>query len=344
MRGALVGRVAERAAFHEAITTPGPAVVLVAGEAGVGKTTFVEDVLASGVPGPVLRGRAVEWPGAAYDVLARALRPTLYGVGEHLRAMLAEIVPELGEPPATPDPGALARAVCAAVSPGVLFLDDLQWADEATLSLLPAVADAAAGAAAGRAGPAGPAGPAVRIVRCYRSDELARGPLLRSIRAQLRERGQLAGITRSPLSDEGVREMIAALLGAEPGPALAAAVASRADGLPFAVEELVAALRDGGRLTYHAGTVTLAGEGTGPVPDGIREAVLLRASRLTGTERMLLDAAAVAGGEFDVDTVLFAASASVTGSDPAPVAWPDGFTAAGLLTEAQEGRAAFRHA
>jgi DNA-binding CsgD family transcriptional regulator/tetratricopeptide (TPR) repeat protein len=340
MRGALVGRVAERAAFHEAITTPGPAVVLVAGEAGVGKTTFVEDVVAGGVPGTVLRGRAVEWPAAAYDVLARALRPALSGAGEQLRAMLAEIVPELGAPPATPDPAGLARAVCAAASPGVLFLDDLQWADEATLSLLPAVADAAAGAA----GPAGVAGPAVRIVGCYRSDELARGHLLRSVRAQLRKRGQLAEITLSPLSDERVRELIGALLGAEPGPALVAAVASRADGLPFAVEELVAALRDGGRLTYHAGTVTLAGEGTGPVPDGIREAVLLRASRLTGTERMLLDAAAVAGGEFDVDTAALAASAIVTGSDPAPVAWPDGFTAAGLLTEAQEGHAAFRHA
>ena len=111
-------------------------------------------------------------------------------------------------------------------------------------------------------------------------------------------------------------------------------MASRADGLPFAVEELAFALRDGGRLAYRDGAVTLAGAGAAPVPEGIREAVLLRASRLTDEERALLEAAAVAGIEFDVDIVLAVAGAA---------AWPDGFTGSGLLTEARDGRAAFRH-
>ena len=109
--------------------------------------------------------------------------------------------------------------------------------------------------------------------------------------------------------------MLAALLGAAPQPTLAAVVTGRADGLPFAVEELAFALRDGGRLAYCDGTVTLAGTGAAPVPDGIREAVLLRASRLTDEERTLVEAAAVAGNEFDIDIVLAASGVA---------AWPDG--------------------
>jgi tetratricopeptide (TPR) repeat protein len=135
--------------------------------------------------------------------------------------------------------------------------------------------------------------------------------------------------------------MLAALLGADATPALAAAVASRADGLPFAVEELAFALRDGGRLAYQAGTVTLTGDGAAPVPDGVREAVLLRTSRLTEPERALLEAAAAAGTEFDIDVAARAAAAAGTGGSGH---WPDGFTAAGLLTEPADGRAAFRHA
>jgi len=128
--------------------------------------------------------------------------------------------------------------------------------------------------------------------------------------------------------------MLASLLGATPQPTLTAVVASRADGLPFAVEELALALRDDGRLAFRDGTVALAGAGAAPVPDGIREAVLLRASRLADEERTLLEAAAVAGHEFDIDAVLAACDVA---------AWPDGFTGSGLLTEVRDGRAAFRH-
>jgi tetratricopeptide (TPR) repeat protein len=201
------------------------------------------------------------------------------------------------------------------------FLDDLQWADEATLGLLPALADAASGLP-------------VTVIGCYRSDELPRGHRLRSVRALLRRNRQLTEIELGPLGDDDVTRILAALLGAAPHPTLAAVVTGRADGLPFAVEELAFALRDSGHLAYGDGTVTLTGTGAAPVPDGIREAVLLRAARLTDDERALVEAAAVAGNEFDIDIVTAA-------SGVAP--WPDGFTASGLLTDSEDGRAAFRH-
>jgi DNA-binding NarL/FixJ family response regulator len=329
MDGLLVGRDAECTTLRSrlAVSRAGPVpVVLVAGEAGAGKTSLVEHVLATTCT-PALRGRAAAWACPAYEVLASALRPAVRGAAGPLPAVLAQVMPELGALPAEPGPAALAAAVCsvlAGIADGralALFLDDLQWADEASLDLLPALADAARGLP-------------VALVGCYRSDELPRGHRLRAVRALLRRNRQLAEIELGPLGDNDVKQMLTGLLGAMPRPELGAAVASRADGLPFAVEELAFALRDGGRLAYRDGAVTLAGAGAAPVPEGIREAVLLRASRLTDQERALLDAAAVAGIDFDVDIVLAVAGV---------VAWPDGFTGSGLLTEARDGRAAFRH-
>ena len=327
--GLLVGRDTECAALRRGllVSEAGPVpVVLVAGEAGAGKTTLVERVLAT-TSTPVLRGRAAPWGCPAYAVVASALRPAARRAAGPLPAVLAQIMPELGAPPTAPDPAALAAAVCSVLGtaasghPLAVFLDDLQWADEASLGLLPALAEAAADLP-------------VALVGCYRSDELPRGHRLRAIRALLRRNDQLAEIELGPLGDSDVTRMLTTLLGAAPQPSLAAAVASRADGLPFAVEELAFALRDAGRLAYRDGSVTLAGAGAAPVPDGIREAVLLRASRLTAQDRALLEAAAVAGVEFDVDI-----AAAVAGAP----AWPDGFTGSGLLTEARDGRAMFRH-
>ncbi len=328
----LVGRDAECDALRRGLSAShaGPrAVVLVTGEGGAGKTTLVEHVLARTAT-PVLRGRAAEWAGAAYDVLARALRPAVHGLGtagQPVPAILSQIMPELGAPPPGPDLTALAAAVCAVLAgvagdrPLALFLDDLQWADEATLGLLPVLADAAGGLP-------------VTMIGCYRSDELPRDHRLRAARALLRRNRQLTEIELHPLADDDVSRMLAELLGAAPQPTLTAVVASRAGGLPFAVEELAFALRDAGRLAYQTGSVALAGAGAAPVPDGIREAVLLRTARLTDEEQVLLEGAAVAGHEFDTDVVLTACGMT---------AWPDGFTGAGLLTEVSDGQAAFRH-
>jgi len=76
----LVGRDAECAALRAGLAAAqapwggAGSVILVAGEGGAGKTTLVEHVLACASMA-VLCGRAAEWAGTAYDVVARALRP-----------------------------------------------------------------------------------------------------------------------------------------------------------------------------------------------------------------------------------------------------------------------------
>src|SRR6266516_4607706 len=381
----LVGREAQVEALHEFLQgAPAgrPPVMLVAGEAGVGKTALVDHALA-GAGQPVRRGWAAGRKTAVYEVLAQvltlavdgqpigregpggelalvppagpggpgdkgALSPGAPGAdgalgpagpeGEPALVLpagaggpgrgLALVLPGLGPPPAQASRSALAAAVGAALTrmagPGRLavFLDDLQWADDATLDLLPALAGAISG------------GPVV-LIGCYRSDELPRDHRLRAARAELRRARQLTEIDLAPLPGPCVSAILAALLGAEPEPDLVSAVAGRADGIPFAVEELAAALRLGGHLDYREGTVGLAGTGNAVIPEGIREAVLLRAAQLGPDAAPVLDAAAVAGNEFDVELVLAVAGAPE---------WPEQLASCGLVSAVSDGRAAFRHA
>src|SRR5262249_30006825 len=112
-------------------------------------------------------------PGAPGRALVSSADPR--GPGREL----ALVLPGFGPPPAEVSRSALAAAVAAVLArmagPGRLavFLDDLQWADDATLDLLPALAGALSG------------GP-VALIGCYRSDELPRGHRLRAARAELR--------------------------------------------------------------------------------------------------------------------------------------------------------------
>src|SRR5258705_9942894 len=114
----LVGRDAECAVLSRALAAAQgrrAPVVLVSGEGGAGKTTLVEHVLArTGMP--VLSGRAAEWAGAAYDVLARALRSAVRDMAGPVPTVLAQIFPERGMPPATPDLAALAAGGCSVLA------------------------------------------------------------------------------------------------------------------------------------------------------------------------------------------------------------------------------------
>ena len=136
---------------------PAPPVALVSGEAGVGKTALVESVLA-GCGATVRRGTGNPWYPAAYGLLDQAL-------------------------PAR-DPRAVRAALGA--DPVVLFLDDLHWSDEASLDLLPALADAVVD-------------DPVALIGVYRSDELPRRHLLRRVRAGLRHARRVHELAVEPL-------------------------------------------------------------------------------------------------------------------------------------------------
>jgi DNA-binding NarL/FixJ family response regulator len=330
----LVGRQRERAALGDAIATAAGGdggILLVAGEGGVGKTALVESALAQD-SGLVLRGAADQRALRPYAPVVAALRgyqravpDGLAGAGP-LSEHLALILPELGSPPADTDQATLFEAVgnlleqLARRQPTVVFLDDLQWVDGATAELLLQL---------DRTLEAAP----VLVLGAYRSDEVSRGHLLRRVRSELRRRRRLQELVVEPLGPADTAQLAARVLGARLGNRLARALYDRTQGVPFFIEELAVALVTAGRLESTAGTVELGPEETLPLPDTIKDTVLLRAERLSPAGRHTLEIAAAAGLRFDLELV-----AALGGADGIDEAIQRGF----LVEVDQQG--AFRHA
>src|SRR3954447_15901425 len=157
-RSGLIGRQAERDVLREALETAergSGSVVLIGGEAGVGKTRLADEVLEDS-EAIALRGAAGRAAGAPYGPVAAALRSYLRanpkGLDDcgPLRPHLALILPGLGGGAPASDRATLVEAIRAALvhiarqAPAVLVLDDLHWSDEGAPRLLAGLADQAA--------------------------------------------------------------------------------------------------------------------------------------------------------------------------------------------------------
>jgi DNA-binding CsgD family transcriptional regulator/tetratricopeptide (TPR) repeat protein len=288
---AFVGRLRELEWLEEGMrrAASGPGgTVLLAGDAGIGKTRLVAELSARAraAGAQPLMGRCIDLVGAEvpYLPVAEALRPLLtrqdirrlLRSAPELRRLLPEMV--LGEDHARPQ-GAPPRsqlglleellallAAVAAAAPVVLVLEDLHWADRSTLDL---VAFLAHNLGEQR----------VLLVGTYRGDEQAAEHRLgRLVTGLLR-----AGVaTRLELGPLGRGEVEALLLdrGAERlSPALTEAILTRSEGNPFFAEELLAA----------------AGQGGGDLPHALRDLLLQRVAKLDGKTRDMLRVAAAAG-------------------------------------------------
>src|SRR5438105_3864885 len=226
---ALVGRDREQALLREhlgAALAGRGGLVLVGGEAGIGKTALAEALCreATAQGALVLAGRCYdlsETPpyGPWADVFERL--PTEHG-GSPLPAPLGD-----GDP--APSQAALFRRVrdvlgaVAAERPLVLLLDDLHWADPASLDLLRFLARQLAALP-------------VLLLATYRADELTRRhPLYQLLPALVRE-ARAERLDLRPLADEAVRSLLQAWysLGADEG-RLVAYRRYRAEGTPSSI-------------------------------------------------------------------------------------------------------------
>ena len=309
----------------------GGGLLLLAGEAGVGKTRLAEAAVAAGRL-VCLRGVAAERGASPYAPIAGVFReylrrePAGFSGGEPLFAHLGFVLPELGPAPTAGDRETLFEAVRAAFetistrAATVAFLDDLQWADAATLELLPSLAEAA------EEWP-------LLVLGAYRSEEIPRGHPLRRLRTELRRAGRLAEFSVKPLDAEATARISARVLDGEPGPTLRAALYDRTQGVPFFVEELAAALRDGARLAPGPNGLELKEGSSVPIPDTLRDALRIRAEGLSDEGRDALEAAAVIGVEFELELL------AELGRD----AGLSEVLERGPLHEVEPGIAAFRH-
>ena len=334
-RSALVGREAERARLSQAVDRArrgSGSLLLLSGEAGVGKTRLAEEVAAA-QSALVLRGAASNTALAPYGPVVALLRSYLRarpdglaGSGP-LRPHLAMLLPELGTQAPTSDRATLTEAIrcaferVAADGHALMILDDLQWSDEATLELLAGLATALVEMP-------------LLLVAAYRSDGLSRDHKLRWLRHELRRGGNLDEMTLAPLDRDGTAELLAALLEGDPSPSLVAALHDRTEGVPFFVEELARALRTSGRLQPGPRGLELGGEGDVPVPDTVRDAVLMSLARMSDEARAAAEAAAVAGQTVDLEMVGELASEAGVAE----------LIRHGVLMDEGAGRASFRHA
>ena len=302
--------------------------VLIAGEAGVGKTRLAHEAArASGAI--VLSGGASPDGTPAYGPVVDALRAGLrLDARREFHPALALLMPELGAPPTDAAPATILEALrqgfesIAERAPAIVVLDDLQWADETTLvDVLPMLAASLTRVP-------------LLVVGIYRSDDVPRGHALRRLRRDLRRAGRLREFVLGPFDPAGTAALVGQVLAAAPSPSLAAALHERTDGVPFFIEELAGALAASGRLHDGERGVELAAGEPVPLPDTVRDAVLLRAASLSEEARALLEVAAVAGVSFALP--LLVDLGGENGLDEA--------LRAGVIDEQGSGVAAFRHA
>jgi DNA-binding NarL/FixJ family response regulator len=333
--GAFVGRNElrlELARALRAMRSGRGQLLLLSGEAGVGKTRLATQALAAAGDVRVLAAPA--GPQDAYGPLVAVLRhyrraSTDTGafegsLGDHLRALM----PELGPPPPMTDRATLVEALrvafetIAAQRPTAIFLDDLHDSDSTTLEVLPQLAGVAESAP-------------LLILCAYRADEIGREHPMRAMRIAVRRAGRLHELRVEPLDPTDSAALAEQVLGQPLAPTLTDWLFERTQGLPLFVEELAALLRSSRAVRQIGGRLELAQASPDlPVPETVRDLVLLRTARLADAARAALEVASVAGVMFDLDLV-----ARLGGGEPA---LGEAF-ASGLLVESGERGGAFRH-
>lgn len=336
--GPFVGRgreLAELLTAWQSALTGGTRAVLIAGEPGVGKTRLAGEWCRQAYEqgAVVLYGRSDEDLGAPYQPFAEALRTLVPCIGsDRLRTMrgveallplvpgLTEVLPDLvASPHGDPDTEryALFDAVVALLgvasveAPIVLVLDDLHWAAKPTLLLLRHLLRFGEHAR-------------VQIVGTYRSTDLDRSHPLAAMLADLHRDGSANRIALGGLDVDDVSTYVA-----EAGyddEELARALASVTGGNPFF---LIEALRHVDESGGHWDPSTL--------PQGVREAVSRRLSRLPVETNKALATAAVVGSQFPLDLV-----EHVVGQDLVDAF--DEACQAAILVEEPGGRYRFNHA
>ena len=316
-RRVFVGREQEvrqlRGAFDGALSGMG-ALAMVVGEPGIGKTAVCEQ-LATYVTlrgGTTLTGHCYEEGSLSLPYLAfiealrsyaasrppDALRKELGSAATDVARIVSEVRERLSiEPRPTGDPEEdrwrLLQAVsgflrnASTVQPLLLILEDLHWADRGTLDLLLHLARILSGAR-------------LLVIGTYRDVEVDRSHPLSATLAELRRGAEFGRVLLRGLGTPEVQRMLVAITDAEVPGSLAESIHRQTEGNPLFVQEVVRYMVEEGHLAHGASGATAVGMA---IPEGLRDVIGKRLSRLSPECNRYLSIAAVIGRDFTLTTL-----------------------------------------
>jgi predicted ATPase/class 3 adenylate cyclase/GAF domain-containing protein/tRNA A-37 threonylcarbamoyl transferase component Bud32 len=327
--------------------------MLIAGPAGVGKSSLVREVmrpvagrrghLISGKFDQLNRGTPYRAIGQALEELVRKLlgepaerveiwRRTLSeAIGPNAQVVL-DVIPSLegliGDMPKPATLGAaeaqtrfnmvfrrVLRALAGPSHPLVIFLDDLQWADGASLALIEVLMS-------------DPDLVGLLMIGAYRDNEVHAGHPLQSLMAGLaRAQAPCRQIALAPLERESLGPLIADTLRISPSEAapLAALVTAKTQGNPFFVRQFLRTLAEKKLLAFNAEAArwiwNIARIEQEQISDNVVELVSGRIGRLSPAAQRLMQLASCIGNHFDLHT-LAVVSGGAPGETAAALAEP----------------------
>ncbi len=314
VRFPLIGRASEWATLRKVYDSSRASgkMAVITGEAGIGKTRLAEEFLADlrGKGAATIATRCYEGEThLAYGPIVAALRAALAepALAARLKTLTplwlseaARLLPELAashpDLPAAPpldSPGAQSRffegvrqvllALCAGAQPGGLFVDDVHWADNASLDLLTYLV---------RRLPERP----ICLLLTWRSEQIADGQRLSQLLTTAQHAGNATAISLARLNQASVQDLMQTLAPV-PGlavPDIAEKLYEETEGLPFFLIEYLTVLETG----------TLAADKRAwSLPVGVRDLLRSRLASVSETGAQLLSTAAVIGRSFDFDTL-----------------------------------------
>ena len=293
--------------------------ILLAGEPGIGKTRLAMEFASvrAAEAATVLAGRCDEEALVPYQPFVEALQwyvrmcpePELrahlaaVGGGAEIGPFIPELlrrVPDLPAPPAMNADAQRYRlfetvsallAHSSASRPVLLIIDDLHWADKPTLLMLRHIIRS-------------PDPAYLCVLGTYRDSELGRTHPLAEMLADLRREETLTRVPLRGLDEAQVKGLVTTFMGSDASPQLAQFMADSTDGNPFFIAEMLRHLTETGALAKLRGSFGSGGDiGELGLPEGVKEVIGRRLSRLSESCNRVLSLAAVIGREFDLDVL-----------------------------------------